>query len=73
MRAHFAPLFVILVMHKIETSALDLLKETYIFVSKLFKRYIDDIILGPINNLNFTKTILNNNDVQIQEQPIDDF
>ena len=58
MGAHFAPPFAILVMHKIETSALDLLKEKYNFVPKLFKRYIDDIILGPINNLDFTKTIL---------------
>ena len=43
MGAHFAPPFAILMMHKLETEALSRLA----IKPKLYKRYIDDIILGP--------------------------
>lgn len=53
--AHFAPPFSIITMHKIEQSALLILEEKkYQFSPCIYKRYLDDIVLGPIergNNL----------------------
>ena len=43
MGAHFAPPFAILMMHEVETKALSRLATR----PKIYKRYIDDVILGP--------------------------
>ena len=47
MGAHFAPPFAIIYMNAIETIALDNLNKNLGTVPLIYKRYIDDIILGP--------------------------
>ncbi|MEL7308993.1 MAG: reverse transcriptase domain-containing protein, partial [Pseudomonadota bacterium] len=44
MGAHFAPAFAIIFMHNIETSALEKLN----FKPLVFRRFIDDVVLGPV-------------------------
>ena len=48
MGAHFAPPFAIITMSKIESQALSILEEKFQFSPVVYKRYIDDIILGPM-------------------------
>ena len=49
MGSHFAPPFAVIFLHKIETQALQVIAETYDLVPEIYARYIDDIILGPLN------------------------
>ena len=49
MGAHFAPPFAIISMHRIETLALKSLREECSFQPYIYVRYIDDILVGPIN------------------------
>jgi len=49
MGAHFSPPFAIITMNRIENEALTKLKNTSI-VPLVYKRYIDDIIIGPITH-----------------------
>jgi hypothetical protein len=58
MGAHFAPPFAIITMHYIESAALNILKDKFKFSPILYKRYIDDILLGPLPKSDFTDTIL---------------
>jgi len=58
MGAHFAPPFAILTMHKVENKALQILKDKYNFVPPLYKRFIDDILIGPLERNDFTFEIL---------------
>lgn len=59
MGAHFAPPYAIIVMHLIETQALSCLEENLIS-PKIYKRYIDDCILGPFpRNNDMFNQILN--------------
>ena len=48
MGAHFAPPFAIITMHKIETLALQKLSAENDFTPSIYVRYIDDILIGPI-------------------------
>ena len=48
MGAHFAPPFAIITMYKIETQALEKLRREHAFSPALYVRYIDDILIGPI-------------------------
>ena len=48
MGAHFAPPFAIIAMNKIETATLRSLKEKFNFIPEIYVRYIDDILIGPI-------------------------
>jgi hypothetical protein len=48
MGAHFAPPFAIITMHKVETLALDTLKQETGFSPSIYLRYIDDILIGPV-------------------------
>ena len=58
MGTHFSPPFAIIYMHRIEQTALEKLFDENITPS-LYKRYIDDIILGPFpRNPNLLKRIL---------------
>ena len=47
MGAHYAPPFAILTMHRIESEALRILEEKHGICPRLYKRYIDDVIMGP--------------------------
>ena len=47
MGAHFAPPFAIITMSQIEEEALERLKNNGM-VPKIYKRYLDDILLGPV-------------------------
>ena len=47
MGAHFAPPFAIITMHKVESLALEKLKKIN-FQPIMYRRYIDDVILGPV-------------------------
>ena len=59
MGSHFSPPFAIIFMHLIEEKALKLLYEAHKFTPKIYVRYIDDILIGPvIRNDVFCKTIL---------------
>ena len=58
MGAHFAPPFAIITMHKIETAALSNLQRTFGFAPIIFKRYIDDIIIGPLSRTDQINEIL---------------
>ena len=49
MGAHFAPPFDILTLHKIESEALQFLKEEHKIAPPLFARFIDDILTGSFN------------------------
>ena len=72
MGAHFAPPFSIIVMHKIETEALTILADKHKIEPRLFKKYIDDVLLGPLPHVEATfETILNvfnsiNKDIQFK-------
>lgn len=57
MGAHFAPPFAIITMQRIEREALKSLEEKYNFVPTLYKRYIDDILIGPITRSAFVNKI----------------
>lgn len=46
MGCRFAPAFAIIFLHHVETKAL----QSLTFVPKVYKRYIDDVIIGPIEN-----------------------
>jgi hypothetical protein len=58
MGAHFAPPFAILTMNKIEKEALQKLKNDLDIVPTIYKRYIDDIILGPFKRDELLNAIL---------------
>ena len=59
MGAHFAPPFAIITMHKIETIALQTLATKHNFSPSIYVRYIDDILIGPIDrHSNFCNIIL---------------
>ena len=59
MGSHVSPPFAIIFMHLIEEKALKLLYEAHKFTPKIYVRYIDDILIGPvIRNDVFCKTIL---------------
>ena len=59
MGAHFAPPFAIITMHKIETIALETLKSNFKFSPSIYVRYIDDILIGPIEKEgDLPKTVL---------------
>ena len=59
MGAHFAPPFAIITMSKIENAALQSLREKSEFKPAIYVRYIDDILIGPIDkNSNLPQTIL---------------
>ena len=47
MGAHFSPPLAIIFMHKIEQRALEILKEQHNIKPLIYKRYIDDKIVGP--------------------------
>ena len=49
MGAHFALPFAIITMDKIETLALDSLKSKLAFSPSLFVRFIDDVLVGPVD------------------------
>ena len=48
MGTHFSPPFAIIFMNYIEAKAIKILENKYKIQPKIFKRYIDDIILGPL-------------------------
>ena len=50
MGAHFAPPFAILTMHKVEIEALIKLENKLHIVPDIYKRYLDDVILGPLRH-----------------------
>lgn len=59
MGAHFAPPFAIITMHKIETIALQTLAAKHEFFPSVYVRYIDDILIGPVDRHNdFSEIIL---------------
>ena len=49
MGAHFAPPFAMIAMDKIESAALESIRENLHFAPDIYVRYIDDILLGPID------------------------
>ena len=57
MGTHFAPPFAIITMDSIEREALKFLSEVHNFNPTVYKRYIDDIFLGPITNIHEAKKI----------------
>jgi len=50
MDAHYAPLFAIVFMNDIETEVLYKLKQDHKIEPLIFKRYIDDVIMGPFDH-----------------------
>jgi len=59
MGAHFAPPFAIITVHKIESIALSILRNNHGFSPQVYKRYIDDVLIGPIErDEDLTKLIL---------------
>ena len=52
------PPFAILTMHKIEVEALKILQEQQNFSPKIYKRYIDDIIIVPVERTDIAEKIL---------------
>ena len=59
MGAQYAPAFAIIFMHSIETKALGILKDNYDIVPTVYKRYIDDVIMGPFS-CNFDFDVITN-------------
>jgi uncharacterized protein YaaR (DUF327 family) len=53
----FAPPFAIITMERIEGEALKFLKEQFNFVPGVYKRYIDDILIGPVARTEFVNKI----------------
>ena len=59
MGAHFGPLFAVITMSKLENAALKSLQAKSKFNPAIYKRYIDDILIGPIDrNSNLSQIIL---------------
>ena len=48
MGAHFALPFAIITMHHLENVALKMLEDEHNFLPVVYKRYIDDILIGPL-------------------------
>ena len=67
MGAHFSPPFAIITMSRIENEALERLEKSHI-KPKIYKRYLDDILLGPIKE-NLATVILDTfNSIQSEIQ-----
>ncbi len=70
MGAHFSPPFAIIFMHDIETTALLKIKSKTGLRPEIYARYIDDIILGPLErneaNINHILDIFNSINDNIQ-------
>ena len=70
MGAHYASIFAIIFMDSIETEALRILKLNHDFEPIIYKRYVDDIILGPLppdpHLFDMIKSVFNSIDKSIQ-------
>jgi len=58
MGSHFASHFATIALHHVESYALDILKKDFDFSPTVYKRYLDDILLGPIGSFDFAQEIL---------------
>ena len=57
MGAHFAPPFAVITMEVIEREALKIISEVHDINLSVYKRYIDDCILGPVTDIETAKMI----------------
>jgi len=58
MGSHFASPFATIAIHYVESSALDSIRNNFDFSPIIYKRYLDDILLGPIDSFEFAQNIL---------------
>lgn len=56
MGAHYSPLFAIIYMNSVEEKALQVLKQDHGIEPLLYKRYVDDVIMGPFDTLDLSAT-----------------